>query len=42
MKIAWLVWYDIDDKIAGKTPEFWTTEPDSWRTYIQIVYAEIE
>ena len=41
MKIAWLV-YDDDDEYGGK-PEFWTTEPESWRgRIVQIVYAEID
>jgi len=39
MKIAWLVY---DDEY-GSNPEFWTTEPESWRgRIVQIVYAEIE
>jgi hypothetical protein len=41
MKIGWLVWDDWDSKNAGDKPEFWTTEPDSWRCSVQIVYAEV-
>ena len=40
MKIAWIVYNDDD---PDSKPEFWTTEPDSWRgRIVQIVYAEIE
>lgn len=39
MKIAWLVY---DDEYGGP-PEFWTTEPESWRgRIVQVVYSEIE
>lgn len=40
MKIGWLVY---DDDYDSK-PEFWTTEPESWRggRIVQIVYAVIE
>lgn len=39
MKIGWLV-YDDDYDLK---PEFWATEPESWRgRIVQIVYAEIE
>lgn len=41
MKIAWLVWYNLEDKQAGERPEFWTVEPDSWRTFTRIVYCEV-
>lgn len=40
MKIAWLVY---DDEYPDSKPEFWTTEPESWRgRIVMIVYAEIE
>jgi len=42
MKIAWLVWYDQAEKDAGEKPEFWTTEPDGWRCFVQIIYSEIQ
>lgn len=41
MKLAWLVWDFIEDKDAGLAPELWTTEPECWRVYVQIVYAEV-
>lgn len=41
MKIGWLVWFDTESKDAGDKPEFWTTEPDSWRVSVQIVYTEV-
>lgn len=41
MKIAWLVWDDLDSKEAGDKPEFWTQYPGEWRVFVQIVYAEV-